>query len=82
MVRQDLVPNIRLCAECWACKKPSAITELANVLGAVSKQIAIAVDNMIRLHLPAADQSTFAGRKKYLLENTNDYQVDGFFFNP
>lgn len=61
-------------------KKPSAVTELAEVLGAVSKQIAIAVDNMLAYTSLQQTNQHLQEEKNFLLENTNDYQVDGFFF--
>ena len=61
-------------------KKPSDITELADVLGDVSKQIAIAVDNMLAYTSLQQTNQYLQEEKSFLLENTNDYQVDGFFF--
>ena len=62
-------------------KKPSAITELTEVLGAVSKQISIAVDNMLAYTSLQQSNQHLLEEKKFLLENTNDYNADGFFFN-
>lgn len=60
--------------------KPPAFTELSDVLGAVSKQIAIAVDNMLAYTSLQQTNQHLQEEKKFLLENNNDYQIEGFFF--
>lgn len=61
-------------------KKPSAINELAEVLGAVSKQISIAVDNMLAYTSLQQTNQHLQNEKEYLLTNSHDYHVGGFFF--
>lgn len=76
IVRDQLLGSIHFSYR----KKPSAFTELADVLGAVSKQIAIAVDNMLAYTSLQTTNQQLEQEKKFLLENNNDYQVEGFFF--
>lgn len=60
--------------------KPSGSSELQEALGAVSKQIAIAVDNMLAyISLKQANRH-LREEKEYLLENSTDYRTDGFIF--
>jgi len=61
-------------------KKPYAFTELTEVLGAVSKQIAIAVDNMLAYTSLQQTNQNLQKEKEYLLTNSHDYHVGGFFF--
>jgi formate hydrogenlyase transcriptional activator len=61
-------------------EKPHVITELTEVLEAVSKQIAIAVDNMLAYTSLQHTNQHLQEEKEYLLSNTHDYHVDGFFF--
>ena len=60
--------------------KPSAITELTEVLGAVSKQIAIAVDNMLAYTSLQEANHHLQKEKEFLLKNSENYKTDGFFF--
>ncbi len=76
IVRDQLLGSIHFSYR----KKPSSFTELADVLGAVSKQIAIAVDNMLAYTSLQQTNQHLQEEKKFLLQNSNDYQVDGFFF--
>ena len=61
-------------------KKPDAITELTEVLMAVSQQIAIAVDNMLAYTTLKHSNQHLLGEKEYLLSSTRGDQVGGFFF--
>ena len=61
-------------------KKPPAITELTEVLKAVSKQIAIAVVNMLAYTSLQHTNQHLQKEKEYLLANTPDYPINGFFF--
>jgi transcriptional regulator with GAF, ATPase, and Fis domain len=60
--------------------KPHAFTELAEVLGAVSKQIAIAVDNMLAYTSLQQTNQHLRKEKEYLLTNSHECHIDGFFF--
>jgi len=61
-------------------KKPQSFTELTEVLEAVSKQIAIAVDNMLAYTSLQQTNQHLQNEKEYLLTNSHDYHVDGFFY--
>ena len=61
-------------------KKPSAITELTDILVVVSELIAIAVDNMLAYNFLQQTNQHLQKEKEYLLRNSEDYQPDGFFF--
>ena len=61
-------------------EKPSAITELADVLVTVSELIAIAVDNMLAYTSLQKTNRHLQKEKEYLLQSSDHYQVDGFFF--
>lgn len=76
IVREQIIGSIHFSYS----KKPSAVTELADVLGAVSKQIAIAVDNMLAYTSLQQTNEHLQEQKSFLLATNNEYQVDGFFF--
>jgi len=61
-------------------QKPPAFTELTEVLGAVSKQIAIAVDNMLACTLLTQTNQHLRTEKEYLLTSSWDCRVNGFFY--
>lgn len=61
-------------------KKPPAFNELAEVLDAVSKQISIAVDNMLAYTSLKQTNQQLEEEKDYLLSNNNEYDIEGFFF--
>jgi transcriptional regulator with GAF, ATPase, and Fis domain len=61
-------------------KTPDYISELTEVLTDVSKQVAIAVDNMLAYtHLKKINVD-LEREKHYLLASTNEYKQEGFFF--
>lgn len=61
-------------------EKPTAITELTEVLMATSQQIAIAVENMLAYTSLKHSHQHLQEEKEYLLSSTRDYQAGGFFF--
>jgi len=76
IVREQLLGSIHFSYS----KKPRFFTELSDVLGAVSKQIAIAVDNMLAYTSLQQTNQHLQEEKKFLLQDSNEHQVDGFFF--
>ncbi len=61
-------------------EKPSAITELADILDSVSELIAIAVDNMLAYSSLQKTNQHLQKEKEFLLQNSDDYQFDDFFY--
>jgi len=61
-------------------EKPRAFTELTELLDALSKQIAIAVDNMLAYTALEQTNQHLQKEKEYLLTNSHDYQIDGFYY--
>lgn len=61
-------------------KKPDYISELTELLTSVTQQIAIAVDNMLAYSALKNKNKHLKEKNKYLLSNTQDYNVDGFFY--
>lgn len=76
IVRENVVGSIHFSYK----NKPSDITELTELLGAVSKQVAIAVDNMLAYNSLRQTNQHLQKEKEFLLQNSADYQFDGFFF--
>lgn len=60
--------------------KPDSISELTELLKSVTQQIAIAVDNMLAYSSLKTKNKHLKEKNKYLLSNTQDYNVDGFFY--
>ena len=61
-------------------EKPPAFTELTELLDALSRQIAIAVDNMLAYTALRQTNQHLQKEKEYLLTHSHDYQVDGFYY--
>ncbi len=62
-------------------QQPAYMEELQEVLTDVSRQAAIAVDNMLSYTNLKETNSKLIQQKKYLIDNTDDgYQQDSFFY--
>ncbi len=59
---------------------PEHISELTQVLTEVSRQVAIAVDNMLAYTELAKLNRSLEREKDYLLQSSDDYQQDEFFY--
>jgi transcriptional regulator with GAF, ATPase, and Fis domain len=60
--------------------RPAHISELTEVLTDVSRQVAIAVDNMLAYAELAKLNRSLEREKEFLLQNSGDYHQDGFFY--
>lgn len=76
IVRDRLLGTIHLSFR----KKPEAISELTEILKAISQQIAIAVDNILSYISLQHSNLHLQEEKQFLLANGHEYQSDGFFF--
>ncbi|HBH27735.1 MAG: sigma 54-interacting transcriptional regulator [Desulfofustis sp. PB-SRB1] len=61
-------------------EKPSALTELTEVLIDTSQQIAIAVDNMLAYNMLKYSNQHLQGEKEYLLANARETGRADFFY--
>jgi transcriptional regulator with GAF, ATPase, and Fis domain len=61
-------------------RAPEHITELTEVLTDVSRQVAIAVDNMLAYTELEKLNKSLEREKDFLLHSSDDYQQDGFFY--
>ena len=61
-------------------KAPDYISELTEVLTDVSKQVAIAVDNMLAYTNLKRIHANLVREKRFLMANTDDYNQEGFFY--
>ena len=61
-------------------KSPDHISELTEVLTDVSKQVAIAVDNMLAYTDLKRLNENLLREKRYLMAHVDDYQQDSFIF--
>ena len=61
-------------------KAPDYLSELTEVLTHVSKQVAIAVDNMLTYTDLKEMNENLVREKRYLLAHVDDYQQDSFFY--
>jgi transcriptional regulator with GAF, ATPase, and Fis domain len=61
-------------------KSPEHISELTEVLTDVSRQVAIAVDNMLAYTELEKLNKSLEREKDFLLQSSDDYQQDEFFF--
>lgn len=59
---------------------PAAISELTEVLKAVSQQVAIAVDNMLAYTALKQTKDSLEIEKRFLMDNSEEYQQAGFYF--
>ncbi len=59
---------------------PEHITELTQVLSDVSRQVAIAVDNMLAYTELEKLNKSLEREKDFLLQSSDDYQQDEFFY--
>ncbi|MFO7709554.1 MAG: sigma 54-interacting transcriptional regulator [Desulfobacterales bacterium] len=62
------------------CNAPEHITELTEVLTDVSRQVAIAVDNMLAYSELEKLNKNLEIEKEFLLKSGDNYQQDEFFF--
>lgn len=76
IIRDRLLGTIHLSFR----KAPQAISELTEVLKAVSQQIAIAVDNMLAYTTLKQSNQLLLKEKQFLLAHNRDYSSEGFFF--
>ena len=61
-------------------RKPDHLSEMVDTLTDISKQVAIAVDNMLAYtHLMRINENLEL-EKRYLIDNTEEYQRDIFFY--
>jgi transcriptional regulator with GAF, ATPase, and Fis domain len=61
-------------------KKPEHISEMIEVLTDVTNQVAIAVDNMLAYTSLKLINEHLEREKRFLIETTNEYQQEGFFY--
>ncbi|MGD8251368.1 MAG: sigma 54-interacting transcriptional regulator [Desulfobacterales bacterium] len=59
---------------------PAAMSELTELLKAVSQQVAIAVDNMLAYTALKRTKDNLEIEKRFLMDNSEDYQQSGFYF--
>ncbi len=76
IVRDRLLGTIHLSFR----KKPKAISELTEILKAISQQIAIAVDNILAYISLQHSNQHLQEEKQFLLSSSRELQADGFFF--
>ena len=76
IIRDQLLGTIHLSFR----SEPDAISELTELLKALSQQIAIAVDNMLAYTSLAHSNEHLQEEKQYLLSNSREYQSRDFFF--
>jgi formate hydrogenlyase transcriptional activator len=76
IVRDRLLGTIHLSFR----KKPEAISELTEILKAISQQIAIAVDNILAYISLQHSNQHLQEEKQFLMSNSHEYQTNGFFF--